>query len=48
MRRTSFWLAQPQIEGLAKAAKEDGLKAAQIMRIALNEYFQRRKNRAGK
>lgn len=46
MKRTTVFLAQVQIDGLAQAAREDGLCAAQIVRIALNEWFVRRKRTA--
>lgn len=41
MKRTTIFLAQVQIDGLAKAAKRTGLCSAQIIRISLNEYFAR-------
>lgn len=43
MLRTTVFLAQIQIDGLAQAAKEDGLCSAQIIRIAINEWLARRK-----
>jgi hypothetical protein len=47
MLRTTIFLAQVQIDGLAQAAKESGLCSAQLIRIALNEWLARRK-KAGK
>lgn len=43
MKRTTIFLAEPQIVGLAQAAKEESLYPAQLIRIALNEWFARRK-----
>jgi hypothetical protein len=43
MKRTTIFLAEPQIVGLAQAAKEEGLCSAQLIRIAINAWFARRK-----
>ncbi len=43
MKRTTIFLAPVQIDGLARAAKDDGLCAAQLIRMAINEFLARRK-----
>jgi hypothetical protein len=48
MKRTTMYLAQKQIDGLAQAAREDGLCAAQLTRIAINEFLKRRKRQLKK
>ena len=41
MKRTTIFLTKDQVAKLAVAAKADGLRPAQIIRIALGEYFGR-------
>jgi hypothetical protein len=48
MKRTTIFLAQAQIDGLARVGKEDGLCSAQLIRIALNQFFARRKRQGRK
>jgi hypothetical protein len=48
MKRTTVFLTQTQTDGLATAAKQDGLCPAQLVRIALNEWLARRKRQLTK
>ena len=46
MRRSSIFLTQTHIKGVAKAAGEEGLYPAQIIRIAISDWLARRKRAA--
>jgi hypothetical protein len=43
MKRTTIFLTQKQVEGLAQVAREDGSKSSQLIRDYINAGLARRK-----
>lgn len=41
MKRTAFYLSKVQIDKLQKLARKAGLSASEIMRRAIDEYWER-------
>ena len=48
MHRTTIYLAQAQMNGLAHASQEIGLTQSALIRIAINELIARRKRQGKK
>lgn len=46
MKRTNIYLTKKQHEQLVLITKLDGLKISEIIRRAIDEYFERRRERA--
>jgi hypothetical protein len=46
MRRTSVWFTPQQLSRLSQAAKQDGLKSAQLVRIFVNQGLAQRAGKA--
>jgi hypothetical protein len=43
MKRTAFYLSKTQIDKLKKMAQKAGLSASEILRRAIDEYFDKNK-----
>ena len=45
MKRVDFYLSKIQIERLAKLSKKSGLSASEILRRAIDEYWEKQKGK---
>lgn len=48
MKRINFYLSKIQIERLNKLSKKSGLSASEIMRRAIDEYWEKQKKGGAK